>query len=111
METKANYRATIPHDELSYAFIKYLEKMLADAGFERSFEHMDPGGVDVYRYQAKGGHTVLVTRTQLSGCKDELRISSEWNGLNNLVENAADAFGREIATNIKQGRQTGCSCC
>jgi len=111
METKINYKSVVPHDEVSTAFMKYFENTLADAGFERGFEHMDPGGVDIYRYQSKEGVTVIVTRTHLSGDRDELNISSEWNGLRELVERTADAFGKDIATKIKQGRVKGCSCC
>lgn len=89
---------------MSSAFLKHFEKALDKTGFGRSFEHMDPGGVDIYRYQSKEGMTVVVTRTQMEDDKEELKISSEWNGLSDLVDSAADAFGKDISSMIKRGR-------
>lgn len=111
MDTKICYCAHLPHDDLLFSFIKFLGKSLEEAGFEKSFERMDPAGMDVYRYQAKEGLSVMITRTQSGGDKDELKISSEWNGLADLVDRAADDFAKGIALRIKQGRQKTCSCC
>jgi hypothetical protein len=103
MQTKIDYCSIIPHDDLSSAFLKYFEKTLADEGFHRSFEHMDPGGVDIYRYQSKDKRTIVVTRKQMEDDKEELKISSEWDGLSKLVSKAADEFGSNIAAMIKKG--------
>lgn len=111
MDTKICYCAHLPHDDLSFAFIKFFERSLEKAGFERSFERMDPSGMDVYQYKAKEGHQLMVTRTQSKGDIDELKISSEWRGLADLIDTAADAFAKDIASSIKQGRQKKCTCC
>lgn len=111
MDTKTCYCAHLAHDYLSFAFTKFLERSLEKAGFERSFERMDPSGMDVYQYKAKEGHQVMITHTRSEGDKDELKISSEWNGITDLVDTAADAFAKDIASSIKQGRQKKCSCC
>lgn len=106
MDHKNNYVSFIPHDEISISFLKYLEAALSASGFEKGFEHLDPGGVDVYRYQTKSGTTIVITKMQLKGGNDELKISSEWDGLSNMIDEAADNFGREIAIMIKKGRKT-----
>ena len=102
---KTDYCSIIPHDEISGSFLKYFERMLSNSGFEKSFEHRDPGGVDVYRYQNSKAQIIVVTCTQLQADKDELKISSEWSDLKGLVEKAADSFGDEIARMIKKGRK------
>jgi hypothetical protein len=103
MEKKTEYCLIIPHDDLSSAFLKHFEKKLADEGFHRSFEHMDPGGVDIYRYQSGDKLTIVVTRKQMEGDKEKLDISSEWSGLSKSIAKAADEFGSDIAAMIKKG--------
>jgi len=104
METHLKYHAFIPREDISFAFIDHLEKKLKEAKFEKSFQHQDPGGVDVYRYQKNKVQTIVITRSRSDVANDELNISSEWDGLPALIDGAADSFGRDIAQIIKRGR-------
>ncbi len=101
---KKEHKKIIPRDDISYAFIKYLERELSKAGFKSRFEHMDPGGTDVHNYESGDKRTVVVTRNRIENDKDELKISSEWDGLAALLDSAADSFGREISRMIKEGK-------
>ena len=100
-----SYRVLFPHDDVSIAFIKFLDMVLVKAKFEKIFERMDPGGVDVSRYQNKKGQFLLITRSPIDQDNDELKISSDEIKLKPIIERAANAFGRHLAQLIKTGRQ------
>jgi hypothetical protein len=100
---KSIHEIILPHDEISFHFIKFLSQTLENMGFTKSFEHMDPGGVDTYRYETKDGQTVVITRTFSSGEKVEIKIQAGSKIIGELINKAADNFGRTIADSIKKG--------
>ena len=43
-------RILFPHDNVAIAFLKFFGQFLAKSKFEKNFERMDPGSVDMYRF-------------------------------------------------------------
>lgn len=104
---KTNHQIVLPKDEISFHFIKLLTKTLEDIGFSKTFEHMDPGGIDTYRYETKDGRTFIITRTYMGSDKVELKIQSSIENISDLINKVADDFGRLLADSIKKGEIMG----
>lgn len=101
----SSYRVLFPHDDVAVAFLKFLEKVLTKAKFEKIFERMDPGSVDMYRFHNKKDQCLVITRSPVEQDNDEIIISSDEIDVDKIIERAANAFGRHIAELIKSGRQ------
>jgi len=101
MDSKIKFRSLIPHEGISNAFIKSFAALLVKSGFERQFEHMDPGGLDVHLYQSKDGSKIVITLTGSEHHMDALTVSSDWPGLKALFEEGVEEFARQISETVK----------
>lgn len=99
------YSFHMPHDDVAHAFLKFLNDILVKAKFEKKFERLDPGSMDMYRYINKKGYTIVITRVPIEEDKEELKITSEHFDISKILDKAADAFGKHIAKAIKSGRR------
>lgn len=104
---KAIHQIVLPQDEISFHFIKLLSKILEEMGFSKSFEHIDPNGIDTYRYETKDGQIFIITRTYLGGDKVEIKVQTNNDNIRDLINQAADSFGDLIADSIKKGGTMG----
>ncbi|MFH1874596.1 MAG: hypothetical protein ABH859_05355 [Pseudomonadota bacterium] len=101
---KNNYRVLFPPNDASFSFMNFLESILLSKGFERKLSHQDPGSLDVYQFEDKQGHIISFIRDAQENDKDELKISSNWKEIYNIVDKAAEEFGKYVAKTIKDGK-------
>lgn len=95
--------AVFPHDDILHHYIKLLGNELVKEGFELSLQHRDSGGIDVFTYRDALQRCVSIARKMLPDDQQELRISSEWEGIPQAIDAAVKSFNENIIQSIEKG--------